>query len=539
MKHFKSIHVVSFLLITFLSGSILSACSPDNMAGTTDIASSTGISESTTVSTTPEPTTTPTPSPTPAVDLSLFAIQPQYSYADRFNGDGYAVVYMNSDPDNTECLIIDESGEVVFGPVEWIFLDEGPNLSPFCENGKYGFINSEFEVVIEPEYDNAWIAGEDGCYAVRKNGKWGRIDQNNQWVCPPRFEEIDGYYSDGLTGFIKFYEDGAWGVADRFGNVILDPEYSCIGLPNEEFEYGIPEWSPNKMGLFMICTGKEREKSGLANKKGEIVFEPVAEYGFAFADNGLSRVIIDGKAGYINTKGKIVIEPEYYWADMFNSEGLAKVWFEDDSYAYVDETGRLLEPETVEAKGVFEFTYKGISFGTKDGVTGFFDSNGKCIFDSQGHYPYLIQKDGNDAYLINYESTSIILDIKGNVISENPFIVEHYFSKENILIFQEDGKYGVMDADGNRLIEPVYDRIYGDWNTNDHEGGMIINYSDRELVMTAVYDTKSDSGGFGILSSDGKELLPPISPNYIIVSANGMVPVQVGDLYGYIKIDLG
>lgn len=538
MKHLKPFYFALFLLIALMSV-LLSACDPDNVTGTTDIASSTGVSESTAVSTTPEPTPKPTPSPTPAVDLSLFAIQPQYGYTEGFNGDGYAVVYKDRDMSNTECLIIDESGAVVFGPVEWVFLDESPNLSPFGENGKYGYINSNFEVVIEPEYDSAWIADEDGCYPVQKNGKWCRIDQANEWVCPPQFERIEGYYPDGSTGFIKFSENELWGVADRFGNIILEPEYSYIGLPNEEIEEGIPEWYPNNMGLFMICTGQEREKCGLANKKGEIVFEPVAEYGFNFSDNGLSRVVIDGKAGYINTKGKIVIEPEYYWADMFNSEGLAKVWFEDDSYAYIDETGRTLDPETVEAKGIFEFTYRGISFGTKDGITGLFDSTGKCLFDSQGSYPNVFPRDGNDVYIFMHENKSTILDIKGNVISEYPFIVEHYFSKENTLIFLEDEKYGVMDADGNRLIEPEYDCIYGDWNTNDHEGGRIINSSDRELVMTQVQDNYLSSPTYGILSADGKELLPPISPNYIIVSANGMVPVQVGDLYGYIKIDLG
>jgi hypothetical protein len=68
----------------------------------------------------------------------VFAIQPQYSYAENFSDDGYAVVYINSDPDNIDCLIIDMNGSAVFGPVDWIFLDESPTLSPFYETGKYG-----------------------------------------------------------------------------------------------------------------------------------------------------------------------------------------------------------------------------------------------------------------------------------------------------------------------------------------------------------------------------------------------------------------
>ncbi|NLW88803.1 MAG: WG repeat-containing protein [Clostridiaceae bacterium] len=539
MKHFTSFRSVIFLLITIVSVIIIAACSPDKTAGTTDVINSTSASGTSAVS--PSPTPEPTPSPTPSVDLSLFAIEPQYSYAEAFNKDGYAVVYKESDPQNVACMIIDESGLAVFGPVEQVFLDDSPNLSLFCENGKYGYINSKLEVVIEPEYDSARLADEDGCCPVQKNGKWGRIDEANQWVCLPQFREIRGYYSDGTTGFFGFLENGAWGVADRFGHVIIEPEYSFILLPNEVEEYGIPEWDPNKTGLFMICTwaGEDRYKCGLADKHGNIILEPVAEYGFVFADNGLAAVMIDGKMGYVNAKGKIVIKPQYEWASMFNSEGRAEVSFEDGSYAYIDETGRILDAETVEENGVFEFTYEGISFGTKDGVTGLFNSKGECVFDSQGIYPIMEKISGKEVYLFTYENKTIILDLEGKVISEYPVIVEHYFSKDDTFIFREDGKYGMMDADGNRRIEPVFERVYGDWNTNDHEGGMIINYSDRELVMTLVYDSNTDSAGYGILSSDGKELMPPISPNYITVSANGMVPVQVGDLFGYIRIDLG
>jgi hypothetical protein len=92
----------------------------------------------------------------------------------------------------------------------------------------------------------------------------------------------------------------------------------------------------------------------------------------------------------------------------------------------------------------------------------------------------------------------------------------------------------MMDVAGNRLIEPLYDGIYGDWNTNDHEGPYFSNHSDRDLAMTAMHDY--DSGHFGIISFDGEELVPPISKYYLSVSANGMVPVLVGDKWGYIQI---
>lgn len=54
-------------------------------------------------------------------------------------------------------------------------------------NGKYGFINKEGKVVVEPIYDDATEQNDYGYVSVKKDGKWGAIDQYGNVVVEPSY----------------------------------------------------------------------------------------------------------------------------------------------------------------------------------------------------------------------------------------------------------------------------------------------------------------------------------------------------------------
>ncbi|NLT12464.1 MAG: WG repeat-containing protein [Clostridiales bacterium] len=47
---------------------------------------------------------------------------------------------------------------------------------------------------------------------------------------------------------------------------------------------------------------------------------------------------------------------------------------------------------------------------------------------------------------------------------------------------------------------------------------------------------QSTVGQYGLITCDGKEILPPICDNILSVSANGMVLVRVNGKYGYYEV---
>jgi len=55
------------------------------------------------------------------------------------------------------------------------------------KDDKYGYINSEGEVVVDYIYDDATEQNKFGYVAVQKNGKWGSLDSNGKVVVEPKY----------------------------------------------------------------------------------------------------------------------------------------------------------------------------------------------------------------------------------------------------------------------------------------------------------------------------------------------------------------
>lgn len=89
-----------------------------------------------------------------------------------------------------------------------------PNNKLFVkvENGKYGFVDSNGNIVVDCKYDKAYEFNEYGFASVRKEGKWGAINEQGKEVAPINYEMDDqsepffiGSYYRVTYGFGEFY----------------------------------------------------------------------------------------------------------------------------------------------------------------------------------------------------------------------------------------------------------------------------------------------------------------------------------------------
>lgn len=55
------------------------------------------------------------------------------------------------------------------------------------KEGKYGYVNSDGEVIVDYKYDDATEQNKFGFAAVQKNGKWGSIDSEGNIVIEPKY----------------------------------------------------------------------------------------------------------------------------------------------------------------------------------------------------------------------------------------------------------------------------------------------------------------------------------------------------------------
>ena len=284
-------------------------------------------------------------------------------------------------------------------------------------------------------------------YPIKKDGRWGYLNNKLEIVLPPRFLHAEDF-SEGLAAVSDNVTDAAgnsqelYGCIDSAGKLIVDYKYDKI--------YSFSE------GLAAVM---KDGKYGYIDKKGVEVVPLVYEDGSSFSE-GLAVVKSNGKNGFIDKNGKMVIEPRFAracWVSVF-SEGLAPVYFSDDSAGYIDPAGNL----TIPAK----FTY----------VSGF--SEGLALVKPMGTHKYgYINRKGEMVIGPEYElslpfSEGVatvkmsradgntffrIIDREGDTIADN---LEYGFTgvfREGLAGVESlDHRWGFINKKGEEVITPRF-----------------------------------------------------------------------------------
>ncbi len=124
-----------------------------------------------------------------------------------------------------EWVYIDRDGNVAVRPnfkLEASFLEEDgeprPELGRVRVGTTYGYVNSAGDVVIEPQYNQAWNFVE-GMARVKIGGKWGYIDPAGRLAIEPAFD-LAWDFSNGLA---LVAVDGKYGYVDKSGQYVWEP----------------------------------------------------------------------------------------------------------------------------------------------------------------------------------------------------------------------------------------------------------------------------------------------------------------------------
>lgn len=246
----------------------------------------------------------------------VFELGKKCSPSHSFN-DGYAVIY-NWYKD--AYWFVDKSGKKVFNK----------NFGEAC------YFTNGYAKVSDKKYDHS------NSYFIDRNGMQaknilcnGSIFINGISFCHKKLIDTLGNVLidsiDEWTGndyeFLKVKRNGKWGFVDQKGNIIIDFIYTedrkrfldQVKHLNTDSLDAIPKETYRNVGFFNEGFASIMKDSlyGFINIKNEIAIEPIFK-GVKYFSEGMAGATIDGILwGFINTKGEFVIQPQFYYVDTF------------------------------------------------------------------------------------------------------------------------------------------------------------------------------------------------------------------------------
>lgn len=464
------------------------------------------------------------------------------------------------------------------------------NYNILTKNERYGVINKNGEVVVEPIYDTVQIPNPSkpvficmSDYNTETKEYKTTVLNDQKEILFSEYESVQAIPAeatlDGVPyekSVLQYKQDGKYGLINLEGKVITKPIYEQISSINY------------KEGTLLV---KQDGKFGAINMKGKVVIKP--EYDSITSDNYfntetkneytgfiVSKVTDEGyRYGYINYNGKVILNTEYNEIDRIiemedgkdaylvaykngqagllkNNKNIINHEYESIKYNSLNDlfiVQRNSKQGVIdkEGKNILNIEYDNILFGgmyidaQKDGIINVFDLQGNKIENTDiiskmktDNENYFITVDRNDTYRI--------VDKDENVIIDNNYSYIEHISGEYFIV-AKDGKNGIIDLTGKSLVDLKYSSIYEIQGTNllqaeinNNKTVSLIN-SDMEIIKTmdnAIVEKKDNyiimysEDEFTYYDFDGNEKsAKDLFPN------NKLFAKRINDKWGFVDVE--
>lgn len=456
------------------------------------------------------------------------------------------------------------------------------------ENQKYGVIDRNGNTIIEPKYDNIDIPNPSkGVFIVYTNYN-EETDKYETQAINEKNERILTNYNNVMPIILKdanspipyeksvlvYEKDNKYGIIDFKGNKITDAVYDTIN----SLLY--------KEGCLLVT---QNSKYGVINIKGkEIVkteYDSITADGYYNENNkykGAGFIVAQKKNegyryGYINNKGKMLLETEYNEIHRITEildekdvyilafkNGLAGVYknknqllkhvYEEIEY---NNENQLFIVQRLSKQGVLnkegkqvlntEYDYiliSGNKINTKkDNTFAIYDINGNKQ-ETQKNNTVLATQNENYFITINEDELFGVVDKEGNTIIENKYsYIEYAFN--NYFIVTKDNKTGVIDSQKTEKIPLEYNSIQKISNTKilqaitnsnnvttelyNEKLERILTMENAEITTKENYIKVANKNEIKYFSENGKELT-----NKEVYTNNPILSYKEGEKWGYI-----
>lgn len=321
----------------------------------------------------------------------------------------------------------------------------------FDENQKWGYIDKDGVVKIEPQWDQTYDFFM-GRGLVYDGLKFGYVDENGNEVVPLKYDYIINCTAQlttsakpafiglvrmsGLYGFINSIGDEfiplAYTWASTFSNdmaaVRISNKYGFINLEGELVVPAIYDG----YGFFSenLCwVGKKTDNImnwGVIDKEGNEIlpftyegpFNNTSTYNQYRFVNGMSPLKTGTSYGFMNSDGTVVLEPQYQWTNNFN-DGLACI-VQDQLAGFVNTNFEVkIAPQFWSVSGFrMGFAWYRLS---QDDYCGFINMKGEIVIPANYLSAYTFNEDL--AWVMFPDSTNGYLNQRGSTVWRSPNVL--------------------------------------------------------------------------------------------------------------------
>ena len=276
----------------------------------------------------------------------------------------------------------------------------------------------------------------------------------------------------GEHQYFKLYEHEQYGIIDKNGNIVIEPQYDMIQIPN-----------PSK--AIFICysnyqAGEENYQTMVVNDKKEVLFSKYEQVtALAFKDASVDEVPFeksvlrykqDGKYGIIDFTGKELTKPIYDSIESLSYKEGCLLVEQEGKYGVININGKEMVPveyDSITADGYYEEASKYQEAGfivankTEQGYRyGYITYKGEQLLEAKyNEIDRITEIKEEDIYLLAFENGQATIRKNKENITEQKYEEVEYNSSHDMFIVQKAGKEGVITREGQTILEPEYNTI--------------------------------------------------------------------------------
>ena len=343
-----------------------------------------------------------------------------------------------------------------------------------------------------------------------------------------------------IYSYYTAYENGKFGVINNYGETVIEPSYDeIILIPNSSKPIFICVYDVNDVdGTYKTkAINEKNEEILIGYEKIETIDNCDSKQNVWYEDNIL-RVNKNGKYGIVNFDGQEVLPCEYDEITALKGVKANFIVTKDSKVGLVNELGQTIvntEYKDVSAlKDEYKSEYIVINEENKYGII---STSGTILIETK--YDEVKYIGSSHLYAVKEDQTWKLFDTETkNIVIDGGYkdIVEA--KSENIIVVNEDEKYGVLNKDFTVKIEPQYEDLkyaFSIYYIAKKDGKYGIINSENETVIEFEYQNMIYTENGGFIQADKTDTETVIFDNNLGQKVVGIVS-DINTEKGYIKV---